>query len=168
MTNDLPGPIVPPAREGHSRTFSEAAKRRIVEETGRPGASLSEVARHYGIAARVLFRWKQELTQMGTAVSATSRRRFHTQARSLRLHRSDRLCAKRLEQGRFQWPATCETGGTVMLTSSQVSMLIECIDCAPRNGDRDLRRQDELAACDRIASRQNALGQHESSSEDAA
>ena len=24
MTNDLPGPIVPPAREGHRRTFSEA------------------------------------------------------------------------------------------------------------------------------------------------
>ena len=26
-----------------------------------PGASLSEVARRYGIAARVLFRWKQEM-----------------------------------------------------------------------------------------------------------
>jgi hypothetical protein len=63
MTNDLPGPIVPPAREGHRRTFSEVDKRRIVEETGRPGASLSEVARSYGIAARVLFRWKLELAQ---------------------------------------------------------------------------------------------------------
>ena len=63
MTYDLPGPIVPPAREGHRRTFSEADKRRIVEETGRPGASLSEVARSYGIAARVLFRWKLELAQ---------------------------------------------------------------------------------------------------------
>src|SRR5258705_6056461 len=30
------GPIVPPAREGHRRTFSEADKRRIVEETARP------------------------------------------------------------------------------------------------------------------------------------
>ena len=64
MTDDLPGPIVPPAREGHRRTFSEADKRRIVEETGCPGASLSEVARRYGIAARVLFRWKQDLTQV--------------------------------------------------------------------------------------------------------
>jgi hypothetical protein len=63
MTNDLPGLIVPPARDGHRRTFSEADKRRIVEETGRPGASLSEVARSYGIAARVLFRWKLELAQ---------------------------------------------------------------------------------------------------------
>jgi hypothetical protein len=34
MTNDLPGPIVPPARDGHRRMFSEADKRRIVEETG--------------------------------------------------------------------------------------------------------------------------------------
>src|SRR5213076_2642471 len=38
MTNDLPGPIVPPAREGHRRTFSEADKRRIVEEDGASGS----------------------------------------------------------------------------------------------------------------------------------
>jgi transposase-like protein len=63
MTNDLPDPIVPPAREGHRRTFNEADKRRIVEEMARPGASLSEVARSYGIAARILFRWKLELTR---------------------------------------------------------------------------------------------------------
>jgi transposase-like protein len=64
VTYGLPesGPIVPPAREGHRRRFSEADKRHIVEETAKPGASLSEVARRYGIAARVLFRWKQELT----------------------------------------------------------------------------------------------------------
>jgi transposase-like protein len=62
MTNDpLSRPIVPPAREGHRRAFSNEEKRRIVEEAVRPGASLSEVARRYGIAARVLFRWKQEL-----------------------------------------------------------------------------------------------------------
>ncbi|MBI5262121.1 MAG: transposase, partial [Bradyrhizobium sp.] len=58
-----PGPIVPPPREGSRRKFNEADKRRIVEEAVRPGASLSEVARHYGIAARILFRWKQELMQ---------------------------------------------------------------------------------------------------------
>jgi len=56
------GPIVPPAREGHRRKFSAADKRRIVEEVMRPGASLSEVARRYGLVARVLFRWKQDLT----------------------------------------------------------------------------------------------------------
>ena len=62
------GPIVPPAREGHRRRFSEADKRRIVEEAVQPGASLSEVARRYGIAARVLFRWKQELTATAAPV----------------------------------------------------------------------------------------------------
>jgi len=64
MTYGCAEPIVPPAREGHRRKFGEADKRRIVDEAVQPGASLSEVARHYGIAARVLFRWKQELTQM--------------------------------------------------------------------------------------------------------
>ena len=66
MTDGSPepesGPIVPPAREGHRRRFSKADKRQIVAEALQPGANLSEVARSYGIAARVLFRWKQELT----------------------------------------------------------------------------------------------------------
>jgi hypothetical protein len=62
MTSDpLSRPIVRPAREGHRRVFSDEDKRRIVEEATRPGASLSAVARHYGIAARVVFRWKQGL-----------------------------------------------------------------------------------------------------------
>jgi hypothetical protein len=63
MTNGSPEPtlIIPPARDGHRRSFSEADKRRIVEEAMQPGANLSEVARRYGIAARVLFRWKQQL-----------------------------------------------------------------------------------------------------------
>lgn len=62
MTNDpLSRPIVPSAREGHRRAFSEEDKRRIVAEAAQLDASLSAVARRYGIAARVLFRWKQEL-----------------------------------------------------------------------------------------------------------
>ena len=62
MTNDpLSRPIVSPARECHRRAFRDEDKRRIVEEAAQPGASLSAVARRYGIAARVLFRWKQEL-----------------------------------------------------------------------------------------------------------
>lgn len=62
MTSEpLSRPIVPPPREGQRRAFSEEDKRRIVEEATRPGAALSAVARHYGIAPRVLFRWKEEL-----------------------------------------------------------------------------------------------------------
>jgi hypothetical protein len=48
-------------RQGHRRKYSEADTRQIVDETVLPGAALSEVARRYGIAARVVFRWKQEL-----------------------------------------------------------------------------------------------------------
>src|SRR3979409_1842247 len=48
MTNDpLSRPIVPPAREGHRRAFSDEDKRRIVVEASQPGASLSAVARRY-------------------------------------------------------------------------------------------------------------------------
>jgi hypothetical protein len=66
LSHDLPtsGPIVPPAREGRRRKFGEAEKRQILEEAMRPDARFSEVARRYGIAERVLFRWKQELTQV--------------------------------------------------------------------------------------------------------
>lgn len=73
MTNGAPEPplIIAPARDGHRRSFSEADKRRIVEEAVQPGASLSEVARRYEIAARVLFRWKQELKLGATPTFVT-------------------------------------------------------------------------------------------------
>lgn len=62
MTKDaLERPIFPEAREGRRRAFSERDKQRIVEEATRPGANLSAVARSYGIAARLVFRWKQDL-----------------------------------------------------------------------------------------------------------
>ncbi len=56
---------LPSARSGGSgrrRNFSEADKRRIVEETCREGASVSGVARKYGIGTRLLFSWKKALT----------------------------------------------------------------------------------------------------------
>ena len=46
---------------GARRHFSEEAKRQIVEEACRPGASVSSVARQYGVASSVLFRWRQAL-----------------------------------------------------------------------------------------------------------
>jgi len=74
------GLVVPPPREGHRRRFSEADKRRILEEAAQPNASVAEVARRYGIDRRVLCRWKQELappvfvtvqiTDSGTPVGA--------------------------------------------------------------------------------------------------
>ena len=56
------GPIVPRPREGHRRRFSDADKRRILDQAGQAGASAAEIARHYGIDGRVLRRWKQELS----------------------------------------------------------------------------------------------------------
>jgi transposase-like protein len=47
------GPIVPPAREGRRRGFNEADKRQTLKEAVQAG--VSEEARRYGIAARVLF-----------------------------------------------------------------------------------------------------------------
>jgi transposase len=60
MTNGvgLPVPGVTTGATGR-RSFSEAEKRRIVDEASRLGASVAMVARRYGIAPRVLFRWKE-------------------------------------------------------------------------------------------------------------
>ncbi|WP_375415332.1 transposase, partial [uncultured Bradyrhizobium sp.] len=54
-------PIVARPREGHRRRFSEADKRQILDQAALDGTSAAEVARRYGIDARVLRRWKQEL-----------------------------------------------------------------------------------------------------------
>ena len=54
-------PIVPRPREGHRRRFSEADKASVLAEAARPGASVANVARRYGIDRRILCRWKQEL-----------------------------------------------------------------------------------------------------------
>lgn len=42
------------------RNFRMADKKRIVSEAMAPGASVSGIARRYGIDPRLLFRWKQE------------------------------------------------------------------------------------------------------------
>ena len=60
-SSPLASPIVPRPREGHRRRFSDADKHRILEEAARSGTSAAEVARRYGIAGRLLRRWKQEL-----------------------------------------------------------------------------------------------------------
>jgi transposase len=47
------------APPGERRTFSEALKRQIVDESCQPTASVSAVARRYRIATAVLFRWRR-------------------------------------------------------------------------------------------------------------
>lgn len=62
MSNEVGPPVPDPAKTvAGRRTFSEAEKRRIVDEASQPGVSLSQVARRYGIYRRLLFRWREEL-----------------------------------------------------------------------------------------------------------
>jgi len=51
------------------RRFSDEDKRRIVEEASQPGCSVSQTARRYDIAVRVLFRWKEALKPEPTFAS---------------------------------------------------------------------------------------------------
>ena len=60
-------PLVLPPRVGHRRQFGEADRRHILGEAAEPGASMSEVARRYGIARRVLCRSRQEQAAARTA-----------------------------------------------------------------------------------------------------
>ena len=56
---------IPSARasgSGSRRNFCEADKKRIVAEACREDATVSGVAKKYGIAAAVVFRWRKELT----------------------------------------------------------------------------------------------------------
>jgi transposase-like protein len=62
MTNGTAGSIsMLAAGAAGRRRFREEEKRRIVEEASQPDCSVSQTARRYGIAARVLFRWKEAL-----------------------------------------------------------------------------------------------------------
>jgi hypothetical protein len=55
-SSESPAPVVPPARAGHRRRFSEADRRHILAEAAKPGVNISETVRRYGIARRVLCR----------------------------------------------------------------------------------------------------------------
>lgn len=41
------------------RSWSRDAKRRIVDETFRPGASVADVARRHGLNANLVFNWRK-------------------------------------------------------------------------------------------------------------
>ena len=44
---------------GRRRRFTPEQKRQLLDEAGRPGSSVSMVARRYGVAPSVLFQWKR-------------------------------------------------------------------------------------------------------------
>ena len=64
MRSAAESPYIPSGRSGDAgrrRNFGTADKRRIVEEACSPGASVSGVAKKYGIGPRLLFQWKRDL-----------------------------------------------------------------------------------------------------------
>lgn len=58
MVKTLKFDPVPPGRR---RRYTPEQKRTLLDEAARPGASISEVARTYGIAPSVMFLWKRTM-----------------------------------------------------------------------------------------------------------
>jgi len=57
MSNDQIA--IEPAQAGTRRRYTAQQKRALLEEAARPGNSISETARRYGVAASLLFQWKR-------------------------------------------------------------------------------------------------------------
>ena len=49
------------AEAGRRRRFTPEQKRALLDESARPGASISQVARRYGIAPSVMFLWRRTM-----------------------------------------------------------------------------------------------------------
>jgi transposase len=64
------GPILGVPRVNRRRQFPDLLKRQIVEETLLPGATVSAVARLYGVTPPCVFRWRK-LLGYGTAEGKT-------------------------------------------------------------------------------------------------
>src|SRR5262245_22064941 len=66
MTTKTPPPdveIIDLPRTGRRRRFSAQEKRRLLDEAAAPGASVSSVARRYGVSPSLLFRWRRLMEQ---------------------------------------------------------------------------------------------------------
>ncbi len=48
-----------PAKPGRRRRYTAEQKRALLDEAAKPGGSISETARRYGVAPSLLFQWKR-------------------------------------------------------------------------------------------------------------
>jgi len=68
MTTKTQGPdveIIDLPKTGRRRRFTAAEKRRLLDESQATGASVSSVARRYGISPSLLFRWRRLMDEGG-------------------------------------------------------------------------------------------------------
>ena len=73
MSDILDKPDATAARgRGSRRSWSRAEKRRIIEEAFRPGASVADVARSYGLNANQVFNWRRRAIAAATAKAKSS------------------------------------------------------------------------------------------------
>jgi transposase len=56
--SSTPAESLEPKVEGRRRRFTPDQKRALLDEAVRPGESMSQVARRYGISPSLLFRWQ--------------------------------------------------------------------------------------------------------------
>src|SRR5262245_37290789 len=59
--NDSDSQGIPGPQDGRRRRFTNAEKRRILEEASRPDETVSSVGRRYGLSVSLLFRWRRLL-----------------------------------------------------------------------------------------------------------
>lgn len=71
-TNDLNALMISGPQSGRRRRFTNAEKRRFLEETSRPGETVSSVGRRHGLSVSLLFRWRRQL--QGATARRTSNR----------------------------------------------------------------------------------------------
>ena len=60
-----------PAERQRRRRYDPAFKRRIVEQTLAPGASVARIAREHNINANQLFKWRRQFLLEGSAASGS-------------------------------------------------------------------------------------------------
>lgn len=54
-----------PAAPGKRRRYTPEQKRTLLEEAAKPGQSISEVGRRYGVSPSLLFQWKRAMDDAG-------------------------------------------------------------------------------------------------------
>jgi len=68
MATKTDGPnveVIDLPRSGRKRRFTAEEKRRLLDEAQAPGASVSSVARRYGVSPSLIFRWRRLNEQGG-------------------------------------------------------------------------------------------------------